>query len=159
VPVVAVAPHIAHLNVTVVDEDKFCNAEIPDNGIDGCALPVALVVFPHVIVEPISINVDPSVLYCHCPEVGPEVERRTLYETIPSRFMVVPLLPFTEKVIKLFAVIAVEAFVGLVTFTVVPQAFPAGEPVVPNTLPRVKPTTVTLLLEEVADCGDEPAPL
>ena len=45
---------------------------------------------------------------------------------------------------KLLAVIAVDALVGLVTDTEVPQALPAGEPFVPSALPRVKPPIVTL---------------
>jgi hypothetical protein len=60
---------------------------------------------------------------------------------------------------KLLAVTALVALVGLVTLTEVPHALPAGDPVVPKALPRVSPPTVTLVLVVVGACGETPAPV
>ena len=64
----------------------------------------------------------------------------------------------TVNVMKLFAVTAVDALVGVVTDTVVPQALFAGVPDVPNALPREIPPIVTFAFVVVGACGEDPAP-
>jgi len=72
---------------------------------------------------------------------------------------VYPEFALSVNVIKLFAVIAADALVRLVTESVVPHAFPAGDPEVPNALPRVRPPTVILASFVVAACGEDPPPV
>jgi len=78
---------------------------------------------------------------------------------MPPRLKVYPVFAFRLKVMKLFAVTAVVALVGLVTETVVPHVFTAGLPEVPKALPRVNPPIVTLASFVVGACGEGPAPL
>ena len=74
-----------------------------------------------------------------------------MYADIPFMLNAYPVFAFNVNVIKLFDVTAVEAFVGEVTLTDVPQALPAGVPVLPRALPRVKPPIVILLIDVVGD--------
>ena len=70
-----------------------------------------------------------------------------------------PEFDFTVKVIKLLFVIAEAASVGVCEGTLVPQALPAGVPLVLKALPLVKPPIVKFEFDVVADCGELPPPV
>ena len=59
------APQRANRNVTVMEDARFCKALMPLKLMAVWAFPLAVVVVPHVMVEPISVKVEPFVLYCH----------------------------------------------------------------------------------------------